>query len=170
MQLNIQALNKDNIFEEVEKFLSDKGLGIVRRDTERPWGGFFAINEEQIETFIQHFFPELSLDILGRNQKLSPKILMVGPGQRLSWQYHHRRSEVWRVEAGEVGVVVSHTDTPGPLSRMKKGETIRLERGQRHRLIGLEHWGIVAEIWKHDDPNNPSDEGDIIRLQDDFGR
>jgi len=27
-----------------------------------------------------------------------------------------------------------------------------------------------AEIWQHTDKNNPSDEDDIIRVQDDFGR
>ncbi|NBV85915.1 MAG: phosphoheptose isomerase, partial [Verrucomicrobia bacterium] len=31
-------------------------------------------------------------------------------------------------------------------------------------------WGIVAEIWLHTDPSAPSDENDIIRLDDDFGR
>jgi hypothetical protein len=29
---------------------------------------------------------------------------------------------------------------------------------------------MVAEIWQHTDPNHPSDEDDIVRLQDDFGR
>ena len=41
---------------------------------------------------------------------------------------------------------------------------------QRHRLIGLDGWGIVAEIWRHTDAENPSDEDDIVRVQDDFGR
>jgi hypothetical protein len=49
-------------------------------------------------------------------------------------------------------------------------EIITLQQGERHRLIGLDSWGIVAEIWKHTDYNNPSDEDDIVRLQDDFGR
>jgi mannose-6-phosphate isomerase len=50
------------------------------------------------------------------------------------------------------------------------GETITLKQGERHRLIGLDDWGIVAEIWVHTDVNNPSNEDDIVRLQDDFGR
>ena len=36
-------------------------------------------------------------------------------------------------------------------------------------LIGLDNYSIVAEIWQHTDKNNPSDEEDIIRVQDDFG-
>ena len=31
-------------------------------------------------------------------------------------------------------------------------------------------FAVVAEIWQHTDPEHPSDEDDIIRLQDDFGR
>jgi hypothetical protein len=50
------------------------------------------------------------------------------------------------------------------------GSQILLEKNERHRLVGLNDWGIVAEIWQHTDENNPSDENDIIRVQDDFGR
>lgn len=45
-----------------------------------------------------------------------------------------------------------------------------MDKGERHRLIGLDSWGIVAGIWQHTDPENASDEDDIVRLQDDFGR
>ena len=50
------------------------------------------------------------------------------------------------------------------------GDIIQLKQGERHRLIGLNGWGIVAEIWRHTDAENPSDEDDIVRVQDDFGR
>jgi hypothetical protein len=40
----------------------------------------------------------------------------------------------------------------------------------RHRLVGLDNWGVVTEIWQHTDVEHPSDESDIVRLQDDFGR
>jgi len=102
--------------------------------------------------------------------KLSPKILIVAPEKRLSWQYHHRRAEIWRVIQGNVGVMVSDTDEESVVSTLKEGETIRLRQGQRHRLIGLDGFGILAEIWQHTDANNPSDEDDIVRVQDDFGR
>jgi mannose-6-phosphate isomerase len=45
-----------------------------------------------------------------------------------------------------------------------------LKQGERHRLVGLEDWGVIAEIWQHTDASNPSDESDIVRVQDDFGR
>ena len=102
--------------------------------------------------------------------KLSPKILVVQPGKRLSWQYHHRRAEIWQVITGPVGVIRSDTDEEGLLKTFKTGESIRLKQGERHRLVGLNDWGVLAEFWQHTDADNPSDEEDIVRVQDDFGR
>jgi hypothetical protein len=47
---------------------------------------------------------------------------------------------------------------------------VEFQAGERHRLVGLDQLGIVAELWQHLDPAHPSDEEDIVRLQDDFGR
>ena len=102
--------------------------------------------------------------------KLSPKILLVAPHQRLSWQYHHRRAEIWRVVEGTVGVITSLTDEEGELKTYAPSELITLKQGERHRLIGLDGWGTIAEIWQHTDASQPSDENDIVRVQDDFGR
>ena len=52
----------------------------------------------------------------------------------------------------------------------KEGDFIKFDKEERHRLIGLSKPGIVAEIWIHTDINNPSDEKDIIRIQDDYSR
>jgi hypothetical protein len=71
---------------------------------------------------------------------------------------------------GKAGVVTSMSDTEGKLKELNVGDTIKLAQGQRHRLVGLNGWGIIAEIWQHTDAKNPSDESDIVRLQDDFGR
>ncbi len=51
-----------------------------------------------------------------------------------------------------------------------EGDQIILQQGERHRLIGLDDHCVVAEIWQHTDKNSPSDEYNIIRVQDDFGR
>lgn len=95
---------------------------------------------------------------------------MVAPQARLSWQYHHRRAEIWQVVDGVVGIKRSNTDEEGELKEYSPKDQVKLEQGERHRLIGLEGWGVVAEIWQHTDANNPSDEDDIVRVQDDFGR
>lgn len=162
--------NRESVFESISKYLSNSGFVIASKDFTRPWGGFFVLEESQAEKFAQKFFEEVDFASLKISEKLSPKILVVEPSKRLSWQYHHRRAEIWKLVAGTSGVVISETDAQGAVQQMQLGEIIRLVQGQRHRLVGLDGWGMVAEIWQHTDPKNPSDENDIIRLQDDFGR
>ena len=58
----------------------------------------------------------------------------------------------------------------GEVFAVKDGTEIKLKQGERHRLIGLDQYCLVAEIWQHTDKNNPSNEEDIVRVQDDFGR
>jgi mannose-6-phosphate isomerase len=162
---------RNDIFAEVERYLDDHGYTVAARDFNRPWGGFFVIDESQAEKFAAQFFPGIDFSTLKIDGgKLSPKVLMVQPKTRLSWQYHFRRSEIWKIAAGSVGVVTSDTDEEGPLQTLQVGEIIRLRKGQRHRLVGLDGWGMVAEIWQHTDPSEPSNEDDIVRVQDDFGR
>lgn len=162
---------KKDVFREVAAFLLSNDLDVSSIDQNRPWGGFYVIDEKQSDLFIKLFFPNLEPGDFSGYSKLSPKILIVQPGKRLSWQYHHRRAEIWKVIGGSVGVVASETDELKPLVKLDQDEIIELNQGQRHRLVGLENeWGIIAEIWKHTDRNNPSDEDDIVRVEDDFGR
>jgi mannose-6-phosphate isomerase-like protein (cupin superfamily) len=158
------------IFNQVESFIQAQGYTIVDQDHDRPWGGFFVLQEDQAAKFAAQFFPHLSLDAIQITQKLSPKFLVVAPQKRLSWQYHFRRAELWTVVHGPVGVAISETDEQQVPGTYQIGECITLPIGQRHRLIGLAQWGVVAEIWQHTDAEYPSDESDIVRLQDDFGR
>src|SRR5882672_10514131 len=163
--------SKDEVKKSVEKYLAEMELTVSSRDFSRPWGGFFVIDEILSEHFIRLYFPHLKVSDLTIAGKLSPKILVVAPSQRLSWQYHHRRAEIWKLISGVAGVITSETDTEGPLKKLAMGEIIQLKQGQRHRLVGLsEGWGVIAEIWQHTDAKNPSDENDIVRVQDDFGR
>jgi mannose-6-phosphate isomerase-like protein (cupin superfamily) len=160
----------DELFQEIEEQIIDNGFTIVDHDHERPWGGFFVIDEEQAPDFAETYFNDMAAEELKISGKLSPKILVVQPEKRLSWQYHHRRAEIWKVLDGPVGVVRSDTDEQGPVETYKSGEVVKLKQGERHRLVGLDEWGILAEIWQHTDAENPSDEDDIVRVQDDFGR
>ncbi|QIX60128.1 phosphoheptose isomerase [Hymenobacter sp. BT18] len=163
-------LTKQQLFQQVEARLQAQGFGISQQDQSRPWGGFFVLDEAQAQPFADAYFEGLSADSLRISGKLSPKILLVAPHQRLSWQYHHRRAEIWRVVQGTVGVITSPTDAEGAVNTYGPGQMITLRQGERHRLIGLDGWGIVAEIWQHTDAQQPSDEDDIVRVQDDFGR
>jgi mannose-6-phosphate isomerase len=161
--------NKSAVFETVENFISTL-VKIQTKDDQRPWGGFLVIDEADSEKFIRSFFPHLSIDALTISGKLSPKILIVQPQKKLSWQYHHRRAEIWKLIAGTAAVVTSDDDHEKELVHLRTGDIIELRQGERHRLIGLDGWGIVAEIWRHTDAQYPSDEDDIVRVQDDFGR
>ena len=162
-------MEKEKIFSEIKEQLDELNLGISNIDMERPWGGFFVIDESDSEKFIMHFFPAIKSEELLKG-KLSPKILLIAPGKKLSWQYHCRRAEIWKLIKGSAAIVTSYTDVENETGFMQKGEVVTLKNGERHRLVGLHEWGIVAEIWVHSDAENPSDENDIIRLQDDFGR
>ena len=165
-----KLLQKEQLFKKVQDNLETQGFRLVSQDFNRPWGGFFVIDEEQAQKFADAYFEGLSADQLKISGKLSPKILVVAPHKRLSWQYHFRRAEIWQVVSGEVGVITSATDEEGELKTYLPGDRIVLQKGERHRLVGLDDWGIIAEIWQHTDVNAPSDESDIVRLQDDFGR
>ena len=156
-------------YKEIQQEIEGYGFTIVDKDMMRPWGAFLVIKEEQAQNFADRFFDGIDVDTLRLEGKLSPKILIVKPEARLSWQYHHRRAEIWQVLKGEVGIVRSDNDTEGDLVKFKEGEQVRLAQGERHRLIGLEDYGIVAEIWQHTN-SIPSDEEDIVRVQDDFKR
>ncbi|MFT5771182.1 MAG: mannose-6-phosphate isomerase [Algoriphagus sp.] len=161
---------KSAVFKEVEGYLSKEGFIIVNIDKSRPWGGFFVLDESQIEKFQAVYFPDVKLSTEQLSQKLSPKFLVVAPGARLSWQYHHRRSELWQLIFGEAGLIRSQTDEETRLEVMGLNQTISLQTGERHRLVGMGNWGVVAEIWVHSVPSNPSDEDDIVRLADDYAR
>ena len=159
-----------NYLTEIEKEIKSFGFEIISKDFQRPWGGFLVISEEQAQEFANKFFDGINVENIKIGGKLSPKILVVKPNSKLSWQYHHRRAEIWKVFKGEVGVSRSFDDNEKPLEKLITGDQIKLKKGERHRLIGLNDFAVLAEIWQHTDSNNPSDENDIVRLSDDYGR
>jgi len=159
-----------NYLNEIEDEIKGLGFEIIEKDFERPWGGFLVISEKQAQEFADKFFDGIDIENIRIGGKLSPKILVVNPNSKLSWQYHHRRAEIWKVFRGEVGVSRSYDDNQNPLIKLVTGDQIRLKKGERHRLIGLSDFAVIAEMWQHSDPNNPSDENDIVRLSDDYGR
>jgi len=159
-----------NYLREIKNKLESFGFIIVSEDLNRPWGGFLVIDEAQSQKFSNHFFKGIDVNTLKIGGKLSPKILIVKPKARLSWQYHNRRAEIWQIYKGSAGIIRSDTDIENEMEVYNEGDQIILQQGKRHRLIGLKDYCEVAEIWQHTNSNYPSDEEDIIRLQDDFGR
>ena len=158
------------IFNKVEELLNINNLNYISKDLNRPWGGFFVINENQSEKFFNIFFRSSCIKKIDFKSKLSPKILIIKPNKILSWQYHKRRSEIWSVIKGNILVSKSENNSEGDQIKLKKNNQIEIDKKIRHRIIGTDDYALVAEIWIHTHKNNPSDENDIIRLQDDFNR
>ncbi len=158
---SMKPIPKNELIEKTEKMLSQNNLSISSKDLDRPWGAFWHISPESINNFLNLYFPDFNPEGLF----ISPKILLVEPEKRLSLQLHHKRSEKWHVIDGPVQVIAGDQDLT-----LNTGEDIILNSEKNHRLCGLENAGIVAEIWMHNNPSDPSTEEDIVRLEDDFHR
>ena len=159
-----------NYFKKIENQIIEKGFQIISKEFERPWGGFLVIDESQAQDFVNTFFDGVNLETLKIGGKLSPKILIVSPNSKLSWQYHDRRAEIWRVFKGKVGISRSFDNIEKPVKILNEKDQIKLKKGERHRLIGLDDYAVISEIRQHTDPDHLSDENDIVRISDDYGR
>ena len=167
------VFQKDSFVESIVDYLISRGYEVAEVNTQKPWGAYVRMSNESADSFIEEFFPGLSpsdarLGVEGA--ELSPKILIVTPGQRLSWQYHYRRAERW-VFLTNGSYNKSMTDEPGDACVAEPGHIVQFSTSERHRLNGLKESVVVAaEIWQHTDSEDPSDEDDIVRLFDDYSR
>jgi mannose-6-phosphate isomerase-like protein (cupin superfamily) len=104
----------------------------------------YRFDSADAQKFIDYYFSDVRSTFLTL-ENISPKFLVVMPGARLSWQYHNFRREVWRVVEGPMAIKISDTDEqPDEQVVLPVGGMVQFEIGQRHRLIGLDDWGIVA--------------------------
>lgn len=165
--------DKQQVVEETRGLIETAGYEIVEQNSEKPWGAYFRLSSKQADVFVEEFFPGLSATearLGSEKAELSPKILLVSPEQRLSWQYHNRRAERWAFLT-EGAYNKSLTDEVGELNIVQPGHVVQFAQGERHRLVGMPgDYTLVAEIWQHTDPEASSDEDDIIRLVDDYRR
>ena len=163
-----QHVGKSDLIQLVEKQIHELGFIVKEKNDTRPWGVYFTFQINSLPAFINEFYHHLDIDTT--TTALSPKLLIIDPGHRLSWQYHNRRVNIWKVIAGEVAIPMNWTDREMPGLHYYPGEVVTIPSGMRHRLTALDTWAIIAEIWQHTDPHNLSNEEDIIRLSDDYGR
>lgn len=136
----------------------------------KPWGGYLRFTKDALVPFLAAYWLDVNFDPPLSENNVDPKILLVGPKQMLSLQWHERRGEIWRVIDGPVEVTSGDGWDSLSHNVYESGELVEISAGKWHRLIGLKGWGRVAEIWDHTDPTNPSDESDIIREHDIYGR
>lgn len=93
------------------------------------------------------------------NTKCTVKILVVKPKQMLSLQKHKLRKELWYfLTSGEVQIGKKK-------KKVKKGEIVKVGKGQAHRLISNKTEVRVLEI-----AYGKFSDKDIIRLEDKYGR
>ena len=108
---------------------------------ERPWG-YYTVLEES------------------RNYKI--KRIEVNPGQRLSLQMHHHRSEHWIVVSGSAKVTCG-----GKESIINVNESTFIPIGLNHRL---ENPGVIPLIIIEVQSGEYLGEDDIVRFEDDYRR
>jgi mannose-6-phosphate isomerase-like protein (cupin superfamily) len=149
--LNFQSEHfrtKEVLFQEGKKQLSALGFHITETDFHRPWGGYIRVAEDDSAKFIQTFFQG---NLNHQNLPQTPKLLFVAPNQRLSWQYHKLRQEIWRIIAGPVKFITSKSDIPESENICHTGDTIYINVEERQHRPSIEH-------------------DDIYRIDDDYGR
>ena len=106
----------------------------------RPWGSFEDLYEDE-------------------NTKV--KKLVVKANNKLSYQSHTKRAELWQVIKGSGILILNDKET-----KISKHSVCKIERGDKHRLVAGELGIEVIEI----QTGESFEEEDIIRYKDDFGR
>ncbi|WP_127844482.1 phosphomannose isomerase type II C-terminal cupin domain [Psychroflexus aestuariivivens] len=108
---------------------------------ERPWGAYFVLEDSPTHKV---------------------KRIEVKPGGRLSYQYHHKRSEVWTIVKGEARITLDDVDTD-----YKSGDVIQIPLKAKHRIMNI---GQEKLIFVEVQLGTYFGEDDIVRLEDDYQR
>lgn len=168
------ARPKHVVFNDIVQVAHKYCLTIDDVDINKPWGWYVRFEPSNAERFVEEFFPELDINearLDNPDAPLSPKFLLVTPGEMLSWQYHDRRAERWAYVT-QGAYYRSKNDEMGELKTAEVGDIVQFAQGERHRLVcpGGGSYTLVAEIWQHTDPGHLSDESDIVRVEDKYYR
>ncbi len=100
--------------------------------------------------------------ILEENSGYKVKQITVRPGAKLSYQYHHHRSEHWIVVRGIATITIDDKTFD-----LKANESTYIPKEAKHRLANLQKDELViieAQVGTY------LGEDDIVRLQDDYKR
>lgn len=117
-----------------------------------------------MSTFLTHRAhedrPWGSFDRFTENEHSTVKLIHVKPNLEFSLQSHQHRSEFWHVVNGN-----GTTTNAGEVREVKEGDEIEIPVGALHRLLAGPDGITILEI-----ALGEFDEGDIVRVADDFGR
>ena len=111
------------------------------RQVHRPWGSYTVLEETEIYKI---------------------KRVSVKPGQKLSLQLHHHRSEHWVVVSGTAEVELN-----GETRLLRQGESTFVRSGMKHRL---KNPGIIPLEVIEVQLGEYLEEDDILRFDDEYGR
>lgn len=164
--------DKRKILKDIKEEYLKKDITVEEINEEKPWGAYYRVANKCASEFIRFYFDDFTAEKIVLEGEVSPKLLVFEPGNYISLQYHQRRAEVWKVISGKLLASMSNDNNPGEWKEYSAGEVISYGPFIRHKAgapSGTE-WTIVAEIWQHTDSSNLSDENDIVRVQDDYGR
>ena len=165
-----QDIVKEDKIINIMTLIHRHGWLVADKDLQKPWGAYIRLVDENAEAFIDTYFADIK-NQFATFEGLSPKYLLVAPHERLSWQYHFNRAEHWRILSGTAGVKLADDDVEPDIYELKtEGDLVQFPAQKRHRLICLDDWAIVVEIWQHVNPSQHSDESDIVRVSDDYKR
>jgi mannose-6-phosphate isomerase len=90
------------------------------------------------------------------------KILVIEAGRRLSFQYHETKDEWIHLLEGRLKLTLENDDGVVEVREIGPGDSVRVPTGRRHRYEAIETCRIV-EV-------STPELGDVVRLDDDFGR
>ena len=102
-------------------------------------------------------------EVLLSNENYKVKRLTIKPKQKLSYQYHDKRSEVWTVVKGEATIILDDEKV-----FRKYGETIRIPKGAKHRIINEDKIRSLQIIEVQH--GTYFEEDDIVRIEDEYNR
>ena len=107
----------------------------------RPWGEYFVLDVSETHKV---------------------KRIVVKPGGRLSYQYHHKRSEIWTIVSGVASITLN-----GDLKDYEPGMVIKIPQGTKHRVQNRENENLIfIEVQL----GTYFGEDDIVQIEDDYNR
>lgn len=107
----------------------------------RPWGEYFVLDDSKTHKV---------------------KRIVVKPSQRLSYQFHYHRSEVWTIIIGEAIVTIDDID-----KIYKAGDVVIIPKSAKHRI---KNSGVEDLVFIEVQLGSYFGEDDIVRLDDDYQR